>query len=247
MAFLKNVFIVLFAVTVIPHKLNAMEEKALTAILEETAASDFQIYQLLSAATKPGSPLYLPVEVTKIIAMNAYEISAECYQKYGECLGDPYTVLTFIRKSFKETMSHMIIVNILKTCLSYRGKSLSEFKFSGGNTVFHYMMGLVSIRDNLECAKIICLVAGNQAWDLIKMKDDLDRTVLHRASCASVLVIKELLRIAPSPEEAWKLINAQNSWGETALSIAARHTPFSLAGKQQNEEIIEILESYRPK
>ena len=115
MAFLKNLFIVLLVVAAVTlHQLNAMESKAMTAMLEKPVASDFQIYQLLSAATKDNPELYLPDDVIKIIATNAYEISIECYQKYGACLNDPDAVLGFIEDSLKKAMGHMIIVRYFK-------------------------------------------------------------------------------------------------------------------------------------
>ncbi len=241
MTFSKNLFIVLFAVTVTAYQLNAMEQKALTAMFEKPVASDFQIYQLLSAATKDNPELYLPAEVTHIIATNAYEISAECYEKYGTCLDDLDTVLDFIRNSIKKFISHMAIVNILKTCLNYCGKSLSEIKDPSGYTVFHYM-SFLNVYDEFcsDYIKIISLVAGDQTWDLITERDNWSRTALHIVlalsleSSIKVPYINELLKTAPSPEQAWSLINTRNCGGSSVLDLAL------------SEEIREILESYRP-
>ena len=102
MAFLKNLFIVSLVVAVTSYQLNAMESKAMTAMLEKPVASDFQIYQLLSAVTKDNNPeAYLPDDVTKIIMTHVREITKElckeCYQKYGECLDSPRAVLDLFK------------------------------------------------------------------------------------------------------------------------------------------------------
>ena len=241
MHFLKNVFITLFFVvtTSTSHRLNAMESKAMTAMLEESVASDFQIYQLLSFVTKDNPQLYLPDEVTQIIALNAYEITeklrAECYEEYRSCLGSPGIVLSFIEDSFKKSMSHTVIVNILKTCLNYSGKSLSEIKDSYSQTVIHHLIAYWSF--NLDFVKIIFLVAGDQAWDLITIKNCNGNMALHYPLQSPA--IKELLSMALSPEQAWLLINTPNNDGKTPLSLAMRHNA--------DKKVIKILESYRPK
>ena len=284
MHFLKNVFITLFFVvtTSTSHRLNAMESKAMTAMLEESVASDLQIYQLLSAATKDNIECYLPDEVTQIIATTACEITeelrAECYEKYRSHLGSPGIVLSFIEDSFKKFMSHTVIVNILKTCLRHSGKSLSDIQYFEETTVLHRMSQIKDVFLRLDCIKIILRVAGDKAWDLIKMRDDRGYTVLHNSSCSFAAIINELLNVAPcpeelwklacvrtdldgivlhalatkpfateaikrllssapSPEKAWSLINERNGDGKTALSLATQWG---------NEEVIEILESYRP-
>ena len=295
MHFLKNVFITLFfvATTSISYQLNAMKSKAMTAMLEEIVASDFQIYQLLSAATKDNIECYLPDEVTQIIALNAYEITElRCYEEYGACVVSPDGCpLKFIYDSLGNCMGHTEIVNILRTCLRYCGKSLAEIKCFQNRTVLHRIIQVKGffclIRSKkfdtntlrLDCIKIILRAAGDKAWDLIKMEDDLGFTILHQSSCSSTAILNELLSVAPCPEELWKLacvrtdlddivlhalatepftaeaikrllssapssekawwlINERNRYGETALSLAT---------KQGDEEVIEILESYRPK
>ena len=244
MSFLKNVFITLLfvATTSTSYQLNAME-KEMTAMLEKPVASDLQIYQLLSAITKDNSQLYLPHEVTQIIALNACEITeklrADCYKKYGKYIETPDSILTFIEDCLKKTVDHTDIVTILKTCLSYSGKSLSEIKDSNGDAVIHNFI-LMYYELNLDCIKIIFLVTGNQAWDLITIKNIHGNTALYYELYyqLDLSAIKDLLRMAPSPEQAWSLINTPNDGGKTALSLATQ---------RENKEVIEILESYRPK
>ncbi len=242
--------------------MNAMEEEVMTAMFEKPVASDLQIYQLLSAVTKDNPDLYLPDEVTRIIVINAYtvteKIRATFYPRYGLCVSFPYNnFLSFIEDKLNHSTNRAIIVDILKTCLSCSSKSLSEIKGSERDSVLHYIKDCIWPIQRPECAKIICLVAGDNAWNLIKTKDESDCTVLHYASKVPVdrdvmkkplspiaspeeacKFIQELLSAAPSPKKAWRFINEQNDKGETALSLAE---------KQQNKEIIEILESYRPK
>ncbi len=233
MTFSKHLFFVLSLVVaaVTSHQLNAMED-AMTAMLEKHVASDFQIYQLLSAAAQGNPELYLPAEVIHIIASDV------CYQKYGGCLRSPDNLLKLVKDSLNKSVSHMTIVHILKTCLSYSGKSLSEIRDSSRYTVLHQLNFFYhgyyheSIQDNV---KIVCLVAGDQAWNLITERDDNGNTALHYLWDPS---INQLLSTAPNPGQAWALINSLNDRGETPLRLV------KLNGKI---EFIEILESYRPK
>ena len=284
MHFLKNVFITLLfvATTSTSHQLHAMEEE-MTAMLEKPVASDLQIYQLLSAITKDNPQLCLPHEVTQIITLNACEITEEerCYEKYRKCLFSPGTVLNFIEDSLNKSMSHTYIVNILKTCLRYSRKSLSEIKSDEGHTVLHHMSHIKNILLHLDCVKIILRVVGDKAWHLIKMQDSYGYTVLHDSVHLSVTSINEILSAAhccpeelwefickrinsghtalhllaikpfaaetikallsfvSCPEKAWSLINERNPNGKTALSFAMEYN--------ENKEVTEILESYRPK
>lgn len=275
MAFSKNLFLVLFAIATVTSyqlnamesdkyeipwnftiKLNAMESKAMMAMLEGSAASDVQVYQLLSFVEESNNEFYLPKELIQIIAINAHKITEQlcmwCYKRDGSCVEYPINSLNLIRRGLYQSVSHTMIANTLKTCLSYCGKSLSEVQDSNGSTVLHR---LFCIEDtyHLNCVKIICLVMREQIWDLIKVRSDNNSgfasvdTVLHYPDRVSAVIINELLKTAPSPEEAWKLINEKNDIGETPLSLAAQSTPCSLDTKQQKKEIIKIFESYRPK
>jgi hypothetical protein len=282
MTFPKNILIVLFftLITSTLHELNAMEleEKALIDKLEKPGSSDFQIYQLLSEATKKNPQLYLP-EVTRIIALNVCELTkklhAECYEKYGTCLSDPSAVLNFVENSLNKSMSQATIVSILKICLSYSDKLLDQIQYYEEKTVLHRLSG---IKDTfrLDCLKILLLVAGDKAWDLIKMRDHNGSTVLDLSPCSSIAMVNELCNAAPNPKELWELICTKNDCGDTILyellsrSFAAAdvvkkllsYAPnreeawflistrnwgcFTLDLKLSNE-VREILESYRPK
>ena len=225
------------------HKVQPLLTETETIMLEGSRASDFQIYQILSVVTKDNPQLYLPNDVTKSIALNACEITekfrAECYKKYGAWICSPDAILTFIKDRLhqaplKNIMDHhTAIVTILKTCLNYSSKSLSEIKNLYSDTVIHYLSIRYSF--NLDFVKIIFLVAGDQAWDLITTKNCNGNTALHYQLHSSA--IKDLLSMASSPEQAWSLINTPNYDG---------HTPLSLAMKC-NVQVIEILEFYRPK
>ncbi len=246
MTFSKHLFFVLFAIaTVTAHQLNAMDwQKYCTPVhippsQPAVLASDFQIYQFLSAVMhNPDS--YLPAEVTHIIVSNAYKITeklrAECYQKYGECLCSPDSILNFIKGGLNKSIHHMTIVDILKICLSYSNKSLNKIKNTYGHTVFQYFnfSNHTYQQFRQDYVKIICLVAEDQAWNLITERDDNGNTALHY--CLEPF-ISELLNTAPSHQEAWRLINTRNNDGQTALSLA----------KQYGRKVIENLESYRPK
>ncbi len=259
MAFLKNLFIVLLVVAAVTaHQLNAMDWRSCHCKAQPSTddtttqkkASDFQIYQLLSATTKDNNPeAYLPDDVTKIIMTHVREITKElckeCYQQYGECLDGPGAVFRFIQDNLlSRSMSHTVIVNILKTCLSYSGKSLNKIKDSEGFTVLHDI-GVVDAgeagtlrRNNVDIGrsffnsyfKTVCLAAGDQAWDLIIERNNYGSTVLHYLSLSSS--INELLSIAPSREKAWRLINTPNLSGNTALSLAKSY---------KKGEILEIF------
>jgi hypothetical protein len=239
MSLLKNVFII--AAIGILHHLDSMDWQKSCYLVhvqqpsQPVRASDFQIYQFLSAATKDNRELYLPEEVTDIIAMNACTIT---YQEHGACLNSPDDVLYFIRDSLNTCTSHMTIIDILQTCLSYSRKSLTEIRYSDKTTVLHSMK-IIDPDSRLDCIKIVLLVAGDQAWDLIKTQDITNSTVLHSFACvSSPTVIKELLSYAPCPQEIWELICARTYCGETAL--------YKLASRCFTIDSIITLLSYAP-
>ena len=81
MTFSKHLFFVLSLVVaaVTSHQLNAMED-AMTAMLEKHVASDFQIYQLLSAAAQGNPELYcLLKSYTLLQAMCAIKNMEDVY------------------------------------------------------------------------------------------------------------------------------------------------------------------------
>lgn len=269
MTFLKDLFVVFLVIVIAMvyqvdsmdwrkscQKIQPLLTETETIMLEDSRASDFQIYQLLSEVTRNNPELYLPDDVTKTIMTNACRITeklrSDCYKKYGAWLSTPDSLLTFIKDHLKEGTNHTAIVTVLKTCLSYSGKSLSEIKDSSDQTVLHHFMTYhVS---NLDCVKIIFLVVGDKAWDLITTKDIFNDTVLHHKFRPSA--INELLRRAPSPEQAWSLINYPNNAGETPLSLAKDWEDLLKSMHEKNNddldhleqvtERIKLFESYRP-
>jgi len=255
MTLLKNLFIAFVMVVIATsHQLDSMDWQSFCTPVHVSpsqpviAASDFQIYQLLSAATKDNPELYLPDEVTCVIAINACDVTkklrAECYQKYGKYLCSADSTFDLINNSLK-IMPHMTIVAILKTCLSYSSKSLNEIKNSNCETVLH-CGNLLKIGDEFipDYVKIVLLVAGDKSWNLITERDDFGHTALHyfsffwKEGSIQKSSINELLSTAPSSEEIWSLINARDSDGQTPLGLATQY------GKK---EFIKLFESYRPK
>lgn len=222
MIFLKNICIVLLLALAGTSQLNAMkpEEKTLIAKLEKPGASDFQIYQLLSEAIKNNPQLYLPDDITKVIVLTACELTkklhTECYEKYGACLSNPGAVFCFITRSFDRSISHMTIIAILKACLSHSGKSLDQIQYHEDRTVLH-CLSMVEHSFRLDCLKILLFVAGDKAWGLIKMQDYIGYTALHLNACSSAVLVNELLSVAPSSEELWKLICTETDNGDTVL------------------------------
>jgi len=242
-------------------------------MIEKSKASDFQIYQLLSAV-KNDSQFYVPYDIIQEIMINVSKRS--CYENYRSCLREPDTILNFINDSMSKSMSHASIVYILKTCLSCSGKSLDQITDIDGRTVLHRMVAIDQTLRS-DYAKIVCLAAGSQAWDLVTMGDYSNYTVLHCAFYSSELFINELLSTAPCSEELWKLACQETDFYDTVLhrlvtkssTAGAIKTLLSCAPSSQevcrlinqrnNEgespldvaeqygvrEIIEILESYR--
>lgn len=240
-------------------------------VIEKSLASDFQIYQLLSAAKK--NPQFdLPSELIETIVINAYKITERlrCYEEYGSCLSDSNVMRNFMKNNLNKVMDDMSMIHILQTCLSCSGKSLGDIKNSLDQTIFHTLFHQTNNTIRLNCVKTICLVAGNKAWNIISMEDSFGNTVLHWANDSAT--VHELLRAAPSPEKIWELVCKPDMFGLSALhnmvispsnasaikallACAPSHKEvwglindeiLSRAAEHGGREIVEILEFYRP-
>lgn len=240
MLFSKKLFFVVFFVVV---SINAMklEDNSIIAQLENPGASDFQIYQLLSCVTNENLELYLPNEVTCIIASTACQLTkklhAECYKKYGKCLSNPGLVLGFVEESLNKSMSQATIVAILKACLSHSGKSLDQIQYYEDRTVLH-CLSYIKNPLRLDALKILLLVAGDKAWDLIIMQDYIGCTALHLHTFSSVTLTNELLSAAPSLEELWELICTETETGDTVL--------YYLLGKPFDPNVVKKILTSAP-
>ncbi len=212
-------------------------------MIEKSKASDFQIYQLLSGE-KYDSQFYLPTDIIKEIMINVYKCS--CYEKYRSCLREPDTILKFIKDSMSKSMSHESIVYILKTCLSCSSKSLDQITDLDGRTVLHRMTTIdQTLRQ--DYAKIVCLAAGSQAWDLVTMGDYSNYTVLHCAFYSSKSFFNELLSTAPCSEELWKLACQETDFYDTVLhrlvtkSSAAKAIKTLLSCAPSSQEVCRLI------
>ncbi len=228
------------------HQLNAMERKSATTSDKVSLEADFQAYLVLSIL-KIDHPCYLPPELVQIIAINTSKvIDKECHEKYGDCLSNPESLVSFIEERCNKSMNHISTANIVKRCLRHSGTSLDKIKDSYGHTVFHQITFqdlhfVDNILARVEWIKILCLVAGSEAWNLICMKNyDYKETPLH-CNCelfSYTEIIKELFSAAPNAQAVWDLIIAPDKYNATPLNIATRNN---------HPKTIKLLESYRPK
>lgn len=241
MIFSKNLFIALIITIFTSPQLVTMGLIARSAeddvqcilpqlLSEGTGVPDFQIYQFLSTAIKTNPQLYLPDEVTHIIVTNVCKITElECFKRSGMCVASPNTVLDFIQNNF-DYIGDMAIVNILKTCLRYCDKSLSDIRSFEGKTALHCMGERVEKDLHLDCVKILLRVAGDHAWDFIKMEDHIGCTVFYLTSCSSAMVLNELLSAAPCPEELWKLVSLYTEKNNTTVLHVGAIKEFAAEG-----------------
>ncbi|HJZ23905.1 MAG TPA: hypothetical protein VJ201_05585 [Candidatus Babeliales bacterium] len=226
------------------HQLNAMEQQSVKASEKISLDADFQAYLLLSAIDN-NHQYYLFPELVQIIAASISKfIDKECYEKYGACLKEPFSLLRFIDNRYNNTMSNISIANIVKRCLKYSGKSLSEIKFPGERTVFHQ----IAFQSNHEhfntfapvalCINILRFVAGSETWDVICIQDIYKRTPLHYfGPYFNKYELAALLSAAPNRQKAWDLILTPDIDGNTILAMAKKYAP---------RKAVQRLKKYRP-
>ncbi len=243
-----KLFLTAFIMTTIvgSHQLNTMEQKSITTNEEVSLDVDFQTYLVLSTLNDEHQCYLLP-ELVQIITTNVSKlIDKDYYEKYeGQYLNHPNSLLCFIENRCSNSMSHMCIANLIKRCLNHISTSLGKIKNQDDTTVFHqiaYESIYINPKRNkvfaqVEWIKILCLVAGNEAWDIICMKDNIGCTSL-RFNHRSPHIINALLSTAPSSQAAWNLIITPDIDDETI---------FDFVQWKNYTEIIELLESYRPK
>ncbi|HJZ23436.1 MAG TPA: hypothetical protein VJ201_03195 [Candidatus Babeliales bacterium] len=221
------------------HQLNAMEPQLVKASEKISLDADFQAYLVLSTLNNDHQ-CYLFPELVQIIATNVSKlIDKDCYEEHGgKYLNHPNSLLCFIENSYKD-MSHTHAANILKRCLNHSGKSLGEIKDKYDTTVFHQIAypRRNKVLVHVEWIKILCLVAGNETWNIICMKNYMDYTPLLYAS-SSADILNALLSTAPDYQEAWNLILTPCKCGDTVLDRAKLF---------HSTKSTELLESYRPK
>ena len=228
------------------HQLNAMEPQLVKASEKISLDADFQAYLVLSTLNNDHQ-CYLFPELVQIIATNVSKlIDKDCYEEHGgKYLNHPNSLLSFIENRCNESMSHTHIANIIKRCLNHSGTSLGEIKNCNGETAFHRIayesLNINPRRNNVlarvEWVKILCLVAENEAWNIICMKNCMDYTPLLY-SCDSADILNALLSTAPDYQEAWNLILTPCKCGDTVLDRAKLF---------HSTKSTELLESYRPK
>ncbi|HJZ23904.1 MAG TPA: hypothetical protein VJ201_05580 [Candidatus Babeliales bacterium] len=229
------------------HQLNAMEQQSVKASEKISLDADFQAYLLLS--TIDNNPqFYLPSELVQIITTNVSKfIDKKCYEKHGACLHNPEALVNFIEERCSKSMSHMSIANIVKRCLRYNRKSLSEITSTNGETVFHSILvhpivfdengpDIEDILSSVKLIKIVHLIVEDKAWAIICMKDIRGCTPLHYAEY-STDILKTLLSTTPDHQEAWNLILTPCKRGDTVLDRAKNN---------HYTKSIKLLKSYRP-
>jgi len=244
MTITKNLTPTLFIIALImitmtsSYQLHAMESKE-EIIIDPTMEVEFQMYKLLSLIDNDHQCYLLP-ELTRVIATNVSKlIDKESYERHGTCLEDSTKLLRFIeRKICNQSMSHIFITTIIKRMLRHSDKSLSDIKSYNKGTVFHdaLSIGVTSSNLRVQWIQILKLVAGSEAWNMIRTKNDLSHTALYHAIIRSYPT-NELLSAAPNCQEAWNLILDHDECGNTILAHA-----FALKHPD-----IEFLESYHPK
>lgn len=174
------------------------------------------------------------------------------YQKYGTCVTHPELLLQCIKDRCNKNKSHESTANIIKCCLRHSGKSLGDIKNECGATTFHYAMSPQhdqSIQpknaNRLAWIKILKLIAGDEAWNIICMKaNPIIGTVLDVAISGCIIdsfIVNELLSTAPNPQAVWNLINKPNQFQLTPLKQAQ-----TTVTQRLKTDIVAILKSYRP-
>ena len=221
------------------HQLHAMALETIGTCDEIVMDADFQIYKLLSLIDQDHHSYLLPELIQTIATKVSKLIDKECYEKYGKCLKDSTKLLRFIEhKICNQSMSHISITTIIKRMLRHSDKSLSNIKSYKTGTVFHDALSIGVTSSNLrgQWIQILKLIAGSEAWNMIRTKNDLSHTALYHA-VIGYYPTNELLSAAPNRQEAWNLILDHDECGNTILAHA-----FALKHPD-----IEFLESYRPK
>ena len=234
MTITKNLTSTLFIMLTIAssHSLHSMSSKKVEFVDPTTVELEFQTYKLFSS---------IHADIAGIVAITVSKlIDKDCYEEYEdkEFLSHPISLFRFITDK-QCTMDHISMANIIKRCLRHSGKSLGEIKGYDGETVFHFATGLpvLNNNDDTELIKLLCLVTGDKAWDIICIKDTNNGTSLF-PNLWSARAINTLLSVTPNYQEAWDLIITPNKEGLTALSFAQW---------AEHKETVKIFESYRPK
>ncbi len=199
-------------------------------MIEKQVASDFQIYQLLSAIKNETHPFYLPDDLVKTIAIKAHNITTlRCYKKYGACLESIDSLLYFIgTQAEADTAS---TVHILKTCLAYSGKSLGSIKNTVHETVFHIVTNepffehLSAKADLNYYIDVLCQVAGEDLVDVLCVQDCGRLTALqHTIYYTRPELVKKFIALAGNRK--LELLYVKNNG--TALDLAKTRKEYFL-------------------
>ncbi len=255
MTITKNLMHTLFIIALImismtsSYQLNTMEPEKVKTILQTPMKAEFQRYLLLSTLNNPEYCL-LP-ELIRIIGINVSKLFDKyAYETYdGEhYLKHPILLIKFIKDRYNKSMSNESTAAIITRCLRHSNKALSEIKGVINETVFHetswqeyiFTDQITAHNESLarvEWINILCLVAGNEAWNLICMQTT--------TSITSLMInhpypqnVAALLSTAPDHQAAWDLI---------ITSSTDEYNALTLAQALNSTETVKLLETYRPK
>lgn len=235
-----KLFITLMLIISNSSQLHGMELEIVKTSDEITMDKDFQTYKLWSTLNN-NHQCYLPTELVQTIATNVSKlIDKECYKKYEIFFSDTGWFLIFIEHN-TESISHTLMMHVIKRCLRHSGKSLDEITNSDRATIFHLIpcSSTLSIDARLDWIKIFKDIAESEkAWNMIYMKDAFSFTALMWSLGSHPSIIQELLSTAPNSQEAWNLIMTTDKTGRTTLDRARQNSKL---------DVVQLLESYRPK
>jgi hypothetical protein len=247
--------------------LNGMDPTSLYELRrtgQKSATSDFQIYQLLSCATKNDPQFYLPNELVHAIATTTCEITKEkrrcyevsCYSRYGICVCSVETLVHFIKKRAESAIDIQSTVDVLKICLRYSDRSLSTIQQPfNRKTALHEVVELGLTDYYID---VLCQAAGEDLIDFLCAQNQFGQTALHIATLnINKHVVEKFINIAQ--DRALELTSTGDNGNNTPLDYAQRSLKHlskrvtllselsSLDQFNQMQSIAELLEAYHPK
>ncbi len=190
--------------------------------------SNFQIYQYIKAIGNNNN-LDVPSDIMQIIMSHVCQMTTQehepCYEEVHCYKSMPDVIINFIEDSFIKKRSHTTIVNILKKALQVSDNSLGAIRNHFGGNIFHNLFvesyrsknyGGISAfstcreinesKNSLHWAKILCLLAEKQIWNLIVNEEHSQMAFWEICTGFNFPIFNEVLRTAPNKEAIWKVI-----------------------------------------